>query len=170
MELLGHVTYDGKPTSTHWKWEWHCTLFLTTCNTVPSVGLENTHPHRCFRPQYSRITSTNSPSFCMTTSAQVSHTLQSSYLSHMTAADKYWHCHCSNCWNTYTDTCTTLCTLLTYNSSLGLLMSPEPEAGGFVESILLHVCIIFIYYTYSWIQEVWVGLLQVRFITLNTAV
>jgi len=49
----------------------------------------------------------------------------------------------------HTQTHMTLCTLLTYNSSLGLLMPPEPEAGGFVELILLHVCIIFIYYTYS---------------------
>jgi len=29
--------------------------------------LENMHPHRCFRPQYSRIISTKSPSICMTT-------------------------------------------------------------------------------------------------------
>ena len=48
-------------------------------------------------------------------------------------------------------------------------MSPEPEAGGFVQLILLYVCIIFIYYTYSWIQEIWVGLLQARCTILNTA-
>ena len=56
--------------------------------------------------RYGRITSTKSPSFCMTTYTARPQILRPSYLSHMIAvityADEYWHLQRTDCRNTLT--------------------------------------------------------------------
>ena len=96
---------------------------------TPHISIQHKLPHQAACALYNAITSTKSPSFCMTTF--------SVSLSHMTAAttqaDEYWHLHCSDCRNTLIYAHMTLRTLLTCDISLGSLMLPMPEAGNFVE-------------------------------------
>jgi hypothetical protein len=90
--------------------------------------------------RYGRITSTKSPSFCMTTYTASPQILRSSYLSHMivviTFADEYWHLQRTDCRNTLIYAHTNSRTLPTCDISLGSLTLPAPEAGDFVELIL----------------------------------
>jgi len=53
-------------------------------------------------------------------------------------ADKYGHLHHPDCRNTLIYMHMTLCTLPTRAISLGSLMLPAPEAGDFVEILLLY--------------------------------
>jgi len=76
-------------------------------------------------------------------SLQVSQTLRSSYLSHMTAttqhADQSWHLHCTDSRNTMIYAHTTLRILPACDINLGSLTLLAPEAGDFLELILLHL-------------------------------
>ena len=87
--------------------------------------------------------------FAWQPSARVSQTLPPSYPSHVTAAatlsDQYWHPHRSDCSNTLILAHTTSRTLQTCDISLDSLTIPAPEAGDFLELILL--CILRILHT-----------------------
>jgi hypothetical protein len=100
----------------------------------------HTHTHIYI---YSRITYTQSLSFFMATFS-VSEMLWSFYHSNVIAltvqADRYWHLHCCDCRNTLICAHMTSCTLLICDISLSSLMVPVPEAGYFVELILLYIC------------------------------
>ena len=74
---------------------------------------------------------------------RVSQNLRTSSLSHVTAAtmsaDQYWRLQRSDCRNTLICARIRLArTLLTCGVDLGSLTLPAPEAGEFVELILLH--------------------------------
>jgi hypothetical protein len=91
--------------------------------------------------RYGRITSTKSPSFCMTTYTASPQILWSSYLSHMIAvttyADELWHLQRNDCRKTLIYAHTTLHNLPTCDISLGSLKLPAPEARDFVELVLI---------------------------------
>jgi hypothetical protein len=88
--------------------------------------------------QYNKITCIKSPSFYMTTfSASLTNLTVLLPQSHECKC--YWHLHCSDCRNTLTYAHTILCSLQTSDISLGLVTLPVPEAGDFVELILLHL-------------------------------
>jgi hypothetical protein len=81
--------------------------------------------------------------FACQPSARVSQTLRSNYLSHMiaaaTLADECWHLHRPECRNTPIYAHTTSRTLPTSEIDLGSLTLTAPEAGEFVELILLQI-------------------------------
>jgi hypothetical protein len=56
-----------------------------------------------------------------------------------TQADEYWHLHRSDCRNTTVYAHTTSRTAPTCDISLGSLTLPAPEAGDFVQLILLYL-------------------------------
>ena len=86
-------------------------------------------------PNYSRITSTKSPSFCMTTFS-ASLTYLTALLPQSHDYSRYvnrpiWHLHRCDCRNTLIYAHTTSRTLPTCDISLDSITLPESEAGDF---------------------------------------
>jgi hypothetical protein len=111
-------------------------ISISLRNVTLLVRIEAHHPKT---NMYSRIKSTKSPSFCMTTfSASLTNRTVllpqsrdcSCYVS------RYWHLHRPDCRNTLTYAHTISRTLPT-SDSLGSLTLPAPEAGEIVELLLL---------------------------------
>jgi hypothetical protein len=90
-----------------------------------------------------RLRPQSSCHFAQQPSARVSQTLRPSYLSHMTTdatyADQYWHLHSSDYRYTLIYAHTTSRTLPICDVSIGSLTLSTPEAGEFVELIMIYV-------------------------------
>jgi len=115
--------------------------FVWLCHLVCHDLLPTRQENRIIRFVlcYSRITSINNPSFCIP-AVSASHKVYDQPTScHMTAAamsaDRYWHLDRPDYWIT----CTQISrTLPAFNTILVSRTLPSPQAGNFVELILLY--------------------------------
>jgi hypothetical protein len=115
---------------------------------------------KCFefviKNMYSRVTSTKSPSFCMTTfSSSLTNLTALLFLSRDCSyyvSRQYWHLHRSEYRNTLIYTRTASRNLLSCDISLGWLNLRAHEAGDLVELIMLQYFMLCLIFTVTFIE------------------